>query len=287
MCVRAISRMRQMRQPPLAPTPPPPENYSRLVPRSLMQHPALGLILIFFACIVSALTILNCEALAQGSWAHCFGLLIFARTVSLALTSKALPPPRKPESVAMFSWYNVDTYGLVRGWEHDMEAVALKEEAQQLQAAGRFEAALPLMLRSAAMRERSHTFCFSSNEFGELYLDMLKFADAESAACKMIQEAGRYDATQQTRIAGEILKSIAKEKKTGLEHGAAVRLCGLSRRPELNGEHGVIRGTRRNTDRYYIDVGPSRFVVARANFELWAEAPPQDVNGGSVQSAPD
>ena len=205
------------------------------------------------------------------------------RNVFQVLVLFATPPKHllKPKTltyclkfVAMFSSYSVETYGALRGWENDMEALGLKEEAQKLQAVGHFETALPLMLRSVAMRERSHTLCLSLSELGELYLDMLKFADAEAAARRMIQEAGRYDTVQQMRIAGEIIASIAAEREAGLEHGSPVRLCGLLRRPELNGEHGVVRGMRRGprgSDRYYVDVGASRFLLSRANFEVWME----------------
>ena len=181
----------------------------------------------------------------------------------------------RDQIAAMFSWYSADTHGALRGLENDMEALDLKEQAQQFQEAGHFEAALPLMLRSVAMRELSHTLCLSLSELGELYLDMLRFADARAAARRMIQEAVRYDTAQQTRIAGEIIASIATEEEAGLEHGSIVRLCRLSQRPELNGEVGVVRGMRRGTrgsHRYYVDVDESRFLVARASLELGIEA---------------
>ena len=76
-------------------------------------------------------------------------------------------------------------------WIDTMNAIALKEEAQRLQRAGNFEAALPLMLESVEMRRESHTICLSLSELGELYLDMLKLDEAEAAARRMLHEAFR------------------------------------------------------------------------------------------------
>ena len=99
-------------------------------------------------------------------------------------------------------------------WIDTMHAIALKEEAQRLQRAGNFEAALPLMLESVEMRRESHTICLSLSELGELYLDMLKLDEAEAAAHRMLHEAFRYDTEQQTRIAGEIIRDIAAASNT-------------------------------------------------------------------------
>ena len=153
-------------------------------------------------------------------------------------------------------------------WIDTMNVIALKEEAQRLQRAGNFEAALPLMLESVEMRRESHTICLSLSELGELYLDMLKLDEAEAAARRMLHEAFRYDTEQQTRIAGEIIRDIAAEREKGLVYGSAVRLCGLTRRSELNGKHGFVRGIGRSNSRYCVDVGTSRVVVSRANFEM-------------------
>ena len=178
---------------------------------------------------------------------------------------------RRSKCSHMFSFYSVDAFGMLSGWANDMEALACKEKAQHLQAAGHFEAALPLMLESVAMRERSHTLCLSLTELGELYLDMLKFADAEAAARRVIREAMRYDTAQQTRIAEELIENIAQAKLVGLQHGSAVRLRGLARRPELNGKRGVVRGMCRSRHRYFVDVGASRYLMKRANFQLSTE----------------
>ena len=174
----------------------------------------------------------------------------------------------------MFSFYSVDTYGTQRGWDNDMEALTLKQKAQLLQAMGDFEAAVPVMLASVAMRERSHTLCLSLSELGELYLDMLKFAEAEAAARRMLVEARRYDTKQQIRIADEILANIAAERGLGLGHGAAVRLRGLVRRSDLNNKDGIIRGRLRDSSRCYVDVGMARLLVLRRN--LVATAPVLD-----------
>ena len=48
-----------------------------------------------------------------------------------AISSPELAP-RISWVSAMFSSYSVDTYGPLLGWENDMEALAFKEEAQQL-----------------------------------------------------------------------------------------------------------------------------------------------------------
>ena len=167
-------------------------------------------------------------------------------------------------------------------WIDTMHAIALKEEAQRLQRAGNFEAALPLMLESVEMRRESHTICLSLSELGELYLDMLKLDEAEAAARRMLHEAFRYDTEQQTRIAGEIIRDIAAEREKGLVYGSAVRLRGLTRRSELNGKHGFVRGIGRSNSRYYIDVGTSRLLVSRANFEVVRNA-----DADSMQSPAD
>jgi len=165
------------------------------------------------------------------------------------------------------------------GWAHDMEALALKEDAQRLHAMGRFEAALPLMLASVALREDSYTLCLSLSELSELYLDMLKFTEAEAVAHRMLEEVDRYDTAQQIRIVDEILQSIAMERGRGLEHGAVLRLRGLARRPELNGKNCIVRGRCRNSGRYYIDVGTSRFLALRRHL-----ATPAEVSGNAANA---
>jgi len=176
----------------------------------------------------------------------------------------------------MFSSHSVDTYGAQRGWDNDMEALTFKEQAQRLQDMGRFEAAVPLMLASVAMREHSHTICLSLSELGELYLDILKLADAEAAARRMFVEAHRYDTEQQIRIAEEILEGIAVERELGLEHGAAVRLRGMVRRTDLNNQGGIVRGRLRDSSRCYVDVGAARLLVLRRNLVLDEEAAEPD-----------
>ena len=99
-------------------------------------------------------------------------------------------------------------------------------------------------------------------------LFMLSETDAEAAANRMIDEAFRYDTAQQTRIAEEILEHIAVERGSGLEHGAVVRLLGLAKRPELNGKEAIVRGKHRGSDRYYVDVGASRFLVRRMHLVI-------------------
>ena len=135
-----------------------------------------------------------------------------------------------------------------------------------MQKEGRFEEALPLMLSSVAMRERSHTLCLSLSELAELYLDMLALADADIIATRMIEEAHRYDTAQQLRIATEILEDIDAAKRNGVEFGAEVVLGGLVRRSDLNGKLGVVRGRLRSNGRYCVDVGHVRLLVRRCNF---------------------
>ena len=168
---------------------------------------------------------------------------------------------------------------------YDMEALALKEDAQQLQAMGHFEAALQLMLKSVDIREHSHTLCLSLSELGELYLDMRMFSRAEAAAHRMLDEAGRFDTAQQIRIAEEILEHIGSEREHGLEHGAAVRLRGLTRRPELNGKGGIVRGKHRESGRFYIDVGASRLLILRKHLAVPVEDLPADGDENPIQSA--
>lgn len=153
-------------------------------------------------------------------------------------------------------------------WANEMEAIDRKEQAQRLQEKGCFEEALSLMLASVAMRSRSHLLCLSLSELAELYLDMLKFSDAEAAARKMIEEAWRYDTSQQLRIAEELLQAIAEEKANGLEHGASVELGGLTQRRELNGKVGVLRGRLRDCGRYCVDVDGARYSVKRCRLRI-------------------
>ena len=168
----------------------------------------------------------------------------------------------------MYSTYSAALLGPAGGFKNDMLAIEKKKQAQRLQAGGAFEKALPLMLKSVALREQSHTLCLSLSELGELYLDMLKFKEAETAARRMLEEAHRYNAGQQTRIANEILQHSAAEKDLGLVHGMVVQLHNLQQRKELNGEVGTIRGRLRANGRYYVDVVSARCLVRRECFFL-------------------
>ena len=163
----------------------------------------------------------------------------------------------------MYSTYSAASLGPLGGFENDMVAIGLKEQAQRLQDGGAFEKALPLMLKSVALREYSHTLCLSLSELGELYLDMLKFDEAEAAAHRMLEEAHRYDAVGQTRIANEIIRDVAAEKDLGLVHGASVQLQDLQQRPQMNGEVGIVRGRLRPNGRYYVDVGSAPCLIRR------------------------
>ena len=100
----------------------------------------------------------------------------------------------------------------------DVDAQLLKERAQGFQDRGEFETALPLMLASVQKRENSHTLCLSLSALGFLYIDMLKFKDAEHVAQRMLAEAHRYDTRNQKRIAKEILKEAVKENNFGFVH---------------------------------------------------------------------
>ena len=71
----------------------------------------------------------------------------------------------------------------------EMEAIDFKEEAQRLQRESRYEEALPLMLHSVALRENSHALCLSLSELTFLYLDMLKFDEADATSRRMLREA--------------------------------------------------------------------------------------------------
>lgn len=147
----------------------------------------------------------------------------------------------------------------------DMEALDLKEEAQRLQRDGNLEKALPLMKKSVALREASHTICLSLSELADLYIEMLKLDEAEATGRRMLQEAHRYDAANQTRIANDILAEIAKERPLDLAYGTCVQLHDLISRPELNSQEGIIRGKREN-GRYIVEVSSSRMLLQRKNF---------------------
>ena len=168
----------------------------------------------------------------------------------------------------MFSTYSAQCMGMLRGFENDMVAIDLKEDAQRLQGDGHFERALPLMLRSVEMRETSHTICLSLSELAELYLDMLKLKEAEETCHRMLREAHRYDSTQQTRIAQEILADAMKAKAMKLSYGSRVQVCDLVAQTNMNGKIAHVRGWRRSDKRYYVDVCNKRVLVKRANFQV-------------------
>lgn len=136
----------------------------------------------------------------------------------------------------------------------EMQAIDLKEEGQRLQREGRYEEALPLMKRSAALRENSHTLCLTLSELTLLYLDMLKLDEADATSHKMLREAHRYDEANQRRIAQANLEDSAEERKLGLLYGMSVQIGGLTSRPELNGKEGIVKGKLRDRDRYVISV---------------------------------
>ncbi len=93
-----------------------------------------------------------------------------------------------------------------------MEAIDLKKEAQRLQYEGDYERALPLMLRSVALREGTHTICLSLSELVDLHLEMLQLDEAEATCRRMLKEAHRYDEINQTRIANQYLDDISKAR---------------------------------------------------------------------------
>ena len=169
-------------------------------------------------------------------------------------------------AAALVSPYSAASLGPMRGFLNDMAALDAKEEAQHWQSIGAFEKALPLMLESVSLRERSHTLCLSLSELAELYLDMCDFEKVEQTTQRMLEEAWRYDAQQQTRIANEIMQDGAMGKGSGLTHGDSVQICCCTL-PHLGGEMGTLRGKVRGINQYYIDVGSKRHVLRRNCFE--------------------
>ena len=156
--------------------------------------------------------------------------------------------------------------GPLRGFVNDMAALHAKEEAQHWQSTGAFEKALPLMLESVSLRERSHTLCLSLSELAELYLDMHDFDKAEATVRRMLGEARRYDEQQQMRIADEIMQDVVKERLSGMVHGDSIKITGQGL-PQVFGEMGILRGKVRGRDEYYIDIGSKRHVLSRRCFE--------------------
>lgn len=150
----------------------------------------------------------------------------------------------------------------------EMEAIDLKEEAQQLQLEVRYEEALPLMKRSLALREHSYTLCLTLSELAELYLDMLKFDEADAASQRMLREAHRYDEVNQRGIAKAILENSKKERELGMEYGMPVQISALVSRPELNGKEGFVKGKIRDNGRYVIQVGARTLSLNRCNFDV-------------------
>ena len=148
----------------------------------------------------------------------------------------------------------------------EFQAIDLKEEAQRLQREGRFEEALPLMLRSVALREESHTLCLSLSELALLYVDMLQFDKADAVSRRMLHEAHRYDGANQKKIAQANLEDSAQQREFGFAYGMAVQLEGLTVRPELNGEKGVIKGRLRG--RYLVKVCSKMLSLDRSKFSV-------------------
>lgn len=183
---------------------------------------------------------------------------LISREIACAMASGTTSP---------VSFYSAASLGPLRGFMNDMAALDAKEEAQHWQSMGAFEKALPLMLESVNLREHSHTLCLSLSELAELYLDMCDFQKASETTQRMLEEAWRYDAEQQTRIANEIAQDIARGKRSGLTHGASVKIscCAL---PHLSGETGTLQGKVRSIDQYYIDVDSTRYVLNRHCFRL-------------------
>eukprot|EP00928_Gymnodinium_smaydae_P014196 TRINITY_DN15165_c0_g3_i1.p1 TRINITY_DN15165_c0_g3~~TRINITY_DN15165_c0_g3_i1.p1 ORF type:complete len:915 (-),score=119.86 TRINITY_DN15165_c0_g3_i1:214-2799(-) len=150
----------------------------------------------------------------------------------------------------------------------EFHAIDLKEEAQALQRRGDYEKALPKMLRSVRLREGSHTICLSLSELADLYLDMLKFDEAESTCQRMKEEASspyRYDDHQQKRVAASVLSDVSAERVHGLFYGMRVEISGL-RRSDLNGRLGVVRGRFADSSRVMriiVQVGSERVLVER------------------------
>ena len=166
------------------------------------------------------------------------------------------------------SSYSAASLGPLRGFLNDMTAVDAKEEAQRWQSTGAFEKALPLMLDSVNLRERSHTLCLSLSELAELYLDMCEFEKAAETAQRMLGEAWRYDTQQQTRIAHEILEESARGKCSGLTHGAPLKICcRCCELPQTDNEMGTLRGKVKGTNQFYVDIGSTRCILGRRCFE--------------------
>ncbi len=153
-------------------------------------------------------------------------------------------------------------------FEVQMKAIAFKEEAQHLQLEGSYEEALPLMKRSLALRENSHTLCLTLSELADLYLDMLKLDEADAACQRMLSEAHRYDEVNQKSIANIILEHSRQEREMGIEYGMAVQIEALMSRPELNGKEGVVKGKIKDNGRYVIQIGARTLSLKRCNFNV-------------------
>ena len=153
----------------------------------------------------------------------------------------------------------------------EMEAIDFKAEAQRLQRQSRYEEALPLMLHSVALRENSHALCLSLSELTFLYLDMLKFDEADATSRRMLAVAHRYDEANQRMDAQAYLEHSARERKLDLIHGVSVRLHLVTQRPDLNGKDGVINGKMKKSGLYLVTVGSKVFAMPRYQFILQAD----------------
>ena len=153
----------------------------------------------------------------------------------------------------------------VPAFVNDMEALSLKEEAQDLQDKGAFETALVLMKKSVQIRMESHTLCLSLTELAGLYVAMLKLKEAKDV-CKWIdREAYRYDAQGQKEIARAINHDAELALKRGLIWGARVRLRPSAHGPNL---YGILRGKHEASRTYYVDVAPARLLLPRQSFTV-------------------
>ena len=145
----------------------------------------------------------------------------------------------------------------------ELLAAHLTAEVTQLQIAGRYDEALPLMKRAVALTENSPTLYTFLEELTLLYMDMLKLDEANVTMLRAAHEADRSGESP-LDIGGWMLS----ESDTGLEYGMPVQIKELTSQPEFNEKEGIVKGRLRDTGRYMIQVGSKTVPLHRCNFSL-------------------
>ena len=152
----------------------------------------------------------------------------------------------------------------------ELLAADLSAEVTQLQIAGRYDEALPLMKLAVALTENSPILCVFLEELTMLYLDMLNLdeADVTERLLRTVHEAHRSHERGSQFTPFDLDGWIFDEMSRGLEYGMIVRIKELTSQPEFNEKEGIVKGKLRDTGLYMIQVGSKTVPLHRCNFTL-------------------